>query len=286
MSCNGAADGTITISGVSAGASTIIQKDGTGADLSAQTTFGPGTYVITASAPNGNNDGVCAATASVTITEPIAVTVSATFTNVLCNGAADGTITASASAGASITVNGNPYNVNAIYGPGTYTIMASAPDGNGNAGACSATTTVTITEPPLLAATITGTITVCQDGDAPITFYNPMPSAVTITYAISDGANTTTATIDVDANSSNSIDAATNAGGVFTYTIVSAQYQVAPNCPNTIAVQSVVVTVNPNSTISLFSGSDAQTVCINTRYSTHCILNWRRRNRCNSIRIT
>ena len=84
---------------------TIIQKDGTGADLSAQTTFGPGTYIITASAPNGNNNGNCTATATVTITEPIAVTVSATSTNVSCNGAADGTITISGvSAGATTII--------------------------------------------------------------------------------------------------------------------------------------------------------------------------------------
>ena len=77
VSCNGLADGTITISGVSAGATTMIQLDGAGPDLSAQTTFAPGTYLITATAPNGNADGNCTATASVTITEPILVTVSA-----------------------------------------------------------------------------------------------------------------------------------------------------------------------------------------------------------------
>ena len=144
VSCNGAANGTITLSGLSTGATTTIKKDGTGADLSAQATFAPGTYVITASLPNSS--GTCTTAKSVTITEPITVTVSASKTNVSCNGLADGTITASASAGASITVNGNPYVASATYGPGTYTVVASAPNGNNN-GSCTATTTVSITQP-------------------------------------------------------------------------------------------------------------------------------------------
>ncbi|MCC4214034.1 SprB repeat-containing protein, partial [Leeuwenhoekiella parthenopeia] len=92
VSCNGAADGTITVSGLSAGASyTITLNGGDGTDLSGQSAFAPGTYTITASASNGNGNGICEATASVTITEPVAVTVAASSTNVSCNGAADGT---------------------------------------------------------------------------------------------------------------------------------------------------------------------------------------------------
>src|SRR4029078_11255161 len=130
VSCNGAADGTITVSGVSAGATTTIKLDGTGPDLSSQSTFAPGTYVVTASAPNGNADGFCTATASVTITEPVAVTVSANATDVNCTGAGDGTITVSGlSAGATyiIQLNGAGPNLSAqsLFGPGTYLVTAS-----------------------------------------------------------------------------------------------------------------------------------------------------------------
>ena len=79
-------------------------------------------------------------------------TVSAVATNVVCNGAADGTITITASEGTTVTVNGLPPS--ATYGPGTYTIVASAPSDVAPFTPCTATTTVTITEPTLLVATI------------------------------------------------------------------------------------------------------------------------------------
>ncbi|MFM7823381.1 MAG: DUF1565 domain-containing protein, partial [Bacteroidota bacterium] len=65
---------------------------------------------------------------------------------------ANGTITASASAGATITVNGAPYSATATYGPGIYTVVATAPNGNSN-GSCTATTSVTITQPAVLVVT-------------------------------------------------------------------------------------------------------------------------------------
>ena len=165
VSCNGAADGTITVSGLSAGATYTITLDGgDGTDLSGNTTFAPGTYTITASAANGNNAGTCEATASVTITEPVAVTVSAESTNVSCNGAADGTITVSASAGAVITVNGNPYDASATYTPGVYTIRAEAANGNDN-GVCSDEIIITITQPDLVLPPVSGgDQEVCEDG--------------------------------------------------------------------------------------------------------------------------
>ena len=144
VSCNGDANGTITAS--SSTGSTITVN---GNPYVASATYSPGTYTIVASAPNGNNNGSCTATTSVTITQPIKVTVSASATNVSCNGAANGTITASSSAGSTITVNGNPYVASATYGPGTYTVVASAPNGNNN-GSCTATISVTISQPAVV----------------------------------------------------------------------------------------------------------------------------------------
>jgi hypothetical protein len=77
------------------------------------------------------------------------VTVSASSTNVSCNGLANGTITASGSVGSVITIDG--LAPAATYGPGLHTIVATAPNGNAN-GNCTATTTVTITKPSLLIA--------------------------------------------------------------------------------------------------------------------------------------
>ena len=49
VSCYGANDGTITVSNLSEGAVYIIQRNGYGPDLSGQSTFAPGNYVISAS---------------------------------------------------------------------------------------------------------------------------------------------------------------------------------------------------------------------------------------------
>jgi hypothetical protein len=197
--CSGSAPGTIAISGVSTGASTIIQLDGAGPDLSAQTTFAPGTYVITASAPNWNNDGFCTATASVTITEPIEVTVDADGTNVSCHGFADGTITISGvSAGATtkIQLDGIGVDLSAqdTFGPGTYVITASAPNGNSD-GYCTVTTSVTITEPDELTASITAQNNVdCFGGNNGSATVTATGGTTEYTYLWDDALAQTTAT--------------------------------------------------------------------------------------------
>ncbi|OUS00549.1 hypothetical protein A9Q86_10075, partial [Flavobacteriales bacterium 33_180_T64] len=48
VTCNGAADGTITIESLSEGAFYTIKKNGYGADLSGQSFFGPGVYIVEA----------------------------------------------------------------------------------------------------------------------------------------------------------------------------------------------------------------------------------------------
>ena len=62
VTCYGANDGTITVSNLSDGAIYTIKKNGIGADLSGQTYFGPGLYIVKAFLPqnvpsSGMNDG-------------------------------------------------------------------------------------------------------------------------------------------------------------------------------------------------------------------------------------
>ncbi|WP_281321928.1 HYR domain-containing protein [Flavobacterium aestivum] len=276
VSCNGLADGTISISGVSAGASTTIQLDGTGPDLSAQTTFAPGTYLITATAPNGNADGFCTATASVTITEPIQVTVSASNTNVSCKGVADGTISISGlSAGASTTIQldgaGPDLSAQTSFAAGTYLITASASNGNAD-GFCTATTSVTITEPDELTASITaqtdvdcfgnsnGSATVTPTGGTPdYTYLWDDPSAQTTatatnlstgTYHVTvtdDHGCTTNATATIIVSDSElpvvitqNIDAELNASGNASITAAQINNGSHDNC----AIQSISVSPN------------------------------------------
>src|SRR6202042_3456397 len=141
VSCNGSANGTITANG-SAGTTITVN----GAAYNASATYAPGTYAVVASAANGNGTGVCTKDTSVTISEPIAVTLAVATTNVSCNGSANGTITANGSAGATITVKSAAYNARATYHPGTYAVVASGANGNGT-GVCTKYTSGTISEP-------------------------------------------------------------------------------------------------------------------------------------------
>ena len=142
VSCYGASNGSIAVTN-SLG-STVVIRNAANADVTANNGFyGPGVYTLIATASNGNSNGFCTATAYVTITEPILVTVSASSTNVSCNGLANGTITISGvSAGATTMIQkdgaGADLSAQTTFAPGTYLITATAPNGNAN-GNCTAT---------------------------------------------------------------------------------------------------------------------------------------------------
>ena len=104
------------------------------------------------------------------------------------------------------------------------------------------TCTVTITEPPVLAATISGTNTVCEGTASPlVTFNNPQAYPVVITYNINGGASVT---INVGASTTATIAAPTNIAGVFHYNLVSIAQVGAPACANPITGEAII-TVNP-----------------------------------------
>ncbi|WP_045033877.1 PKD-like domain-containing protein, partial [Draconibacterium sediminis] len=94
----------------------------------------------------GNTGDICFEEVDITITEPADIVLTTSFTEVTCNGAADGTITASATGGATITVDGVAYDAAATYGPGTYTVRAEAAGGN-TGDICFEEVDITITEP-------------------------------------------------------------------------------------------------------------------------------------------
>ncbi|MES2798567.1 MAG: hypothetical protein V4638_01005, partial [Bacteroidota bacterium] len=108
-----------------------------------------GTYTVNVHDVNGLTGG-CAATLSVTITQPAApLTVSTTQVNILCNGGTTGSIDLTPAGGTA------PYTYSWSNGAvtqdltgiaaGTYTVNVT--DANGLTGGCFATTTVTITQP-------------------------------------------------------------------------------------------------------------------------------------------
>ncbi|HEX8517473.1 MAG TPA: gliding motility-associated C-terminal domain-containing protein [Bacteroidia bacterium] len=134
------------------------------------TSLCPGTYTVTVT-----DAQACVSTQSVTITQPLQLTIVLTKTNVTCNGACDGTMTATVSDGTapySYVWTGStpgPYagqGTQTITGlcPGTYTVTVT--DANG----CTRTATTNITQPNVLNAALTATSLSCNlDCDATIT---------------------------------------------------------------------------------------------------------------------
>ncbi|MEZ2443390.1 gliding motility-associated C-terminal domain-containing protein [Chitinophaga sp. RCC_12] len=143
VSCNKGNDGTATA--VPAGGTapyTYLWSPG-GATTATATGLIAGTYTCTVTDSNG-----CVTTTSTTVTQPPALSVSATQNNISCNGAADGTAGVTASGGTApyTYLWSNSATTAAItsLSPGTYTCAVT--DANG----CDTSVSVTITQPGLL----------------------------------------------------------------------------------------------------------------------------------------
>jgi hypothetical protein len=127
----------------------------TGATTQNITGIVAGAYAVTVTDANG-----CTATASVVVSQPAALVLNATPTNVGCNGGANGAV--------DITVQGGvfPYSfawsnsattedINGLSG-GTYTVTVT------DANACTITASFTITEPTAITSSIAGTNVTCN----------------------------------------------------------------------------------------------------------------------------
>lgn len=126
----------------------------------------PGNYSITISDATG-----CTGTGTTIITQPAQLSYTANFTDILCNGANDGSITLTPSGGTpSYSYQWNPAqgNTSSATGlnAGSYSVTIL------DANSCSVTVSSTITEPTLLTATVATTNASCDaslDGTATAT---------------------------------------------------------------------------------------------------------------------
>ncbi|MBK6821429.1 MAG: SprB repeat-containing protein [Bacteroidetes bacterium] len=154
--CNGGTTGTIDLT-VSGGTLPYGYNWSNGLTTEDLTNLGVGTYTVTVTDGNG-----CTATLSIAIAEPLAIVLSETHTDVLCNGGTTGTI--------DLTVSGGtlPYgytwsngstteDINSL-GVGSYTVTVT--DGNG----CTATLSIAIAEPLALVLSETHTDVLCNGG--------------------------------------------------------------------------------------------------------------------------
>ena len=147
ISCNGGADGSIDLT-VSGGTTpyTYLWSDAAASTTEDLSGLSAGTYSVTVTDSNA-----CTQTASLTLVEPTAISLSSTQTNISCNGGADGSIDLSASGGTApytyVWSDAGATSTQDITGlsAGTYTVVVT--DNNG----CSDSLTATLSQPnPIL----------------------------------------------------------------------------------------------------------------------------------------
>jgi gliding motility-associated-like protein len=186
VSCNGGTNGSVTVSASGSTAPYTYSING-GTTFQASGTFGTlaaGSYTVIARDANG-----CTFPVSVTITQPPALTGAITAqTNVLCNGASTGSVTALGNGGTpsyTYSINGVTFGASGTFTgltAGSYTVTIR--DGNN----CTMTLPVTITQPPPLAASITSqTNNLCFGGNTGAVTVTATGGTAAYTYALNAG---------------------------------------------------------------------------------------------------
>ena len=142
VNCNGGNNGSLTAL-VNSNATPISYEWNNGVMEATNSGLTAGTYSVTIIDDNG-----CELTNSATITEPPAITINVSATDVSCNGANDGTATAMATGGTGVLTyfwdNGMTTPTIESLPPGTYTINVS------DENFCSNSAMITVSQPPAL----------------------------------------------------------------------------------------------------------------------------------------
>lgn len=249
--CFGGTTGSIdlTPSGGTAPYTYSWSNGATSQDLSG---LAAGSYTVNVHDANGIS-GSCAATATITITQPAApLTVSTTQVNILCFGGSTASINLTPAGGTPtytyLWSNGATSQDISGLAAGTYSVVVN--DANGSTGGCTATTTVTIAQPaaPLTVST-TQTNVLCFGGSTGAINLTPVGGTAPYTYSWSNGAVTqdlsglVAGTYTVIVN-----DASGSSGGCTATTTVTITQ---PAAPLTLTSTQVNVACNAGSTGSI-----------------------------------
>jgi gliding motility-associated-like protein len=247
VSCNGLADGGLTIQAITGGTGsyTYLWSGGTAPLNQASVTgLSAGTYDVTVTDAN-----LCTQVFQGTVSEPAAIVLTIQIdSNVSCNAGTDGSLTAIASGGT------NPYSflwsntdADSIAGglaAGTYDVTLT--DANG----CTATATETISEPTALTVVMDSTDITCAgntDGTASAT---PTGGTTPYTYAWSNGG-TSAALTGLTAGTYNVTVTDGNGCQVLSQTTVNG------------AGPAITFTIQTDSNVSCFGLSDGSLTVIN-----------------------
>jgi len=148
VTCFGAANGTVTA--VPSGSSGYVFLWNTGAATASVANLPPGNYTVTV-----NDAAGCTVVGGASVSQPPAISLVASSSNITCNGASNGTASAAATGGTpsfSYTWSNGASGQNLTgLPPGTYTVTAT------DSASCTASQTLSIAQPPALTLSVTKT---------------------------------------------------------------------------------------------------------------------------------
>lgn len=188
VSCNGGNSG-LAIASVSGGTSPYSYLWSDATTNAAATSLGAGNYAVTVTDNNG-----CTSNSSVTITQPAALSLSATQTSsVSCNGNSDGAAQVSVSGGTSpysyAWSNGSSQATVSNLTAGTYSVTVT--DNNG----CTQSDIVSVTQPTSVTATIASSNNIlCNGGSSGLATVAASGGTSPYAYSWSNGATSSSTT--------------------------------------------------------------------------------------------
>jgi gliding motility-associated-like protein len=225
VTCHGGSNGSATVTSGGGTAPYTYSWSPTGGTAATASGLIAGTYNVSVKDASG-----CQAIATVTITEPSAVTATATHSNESCNGGSNGTASVNASGGTgaytySWSPSGGASSLASGLSAGSYSCLIT--DTNG----CPYTANVTITQPTAVAATSSTTNETCFGGTSGSATVVPAGGTGGYTYSWSpSGGNSATASGLTAGNYTCTINDANNCSGTVSVVITQpAQLVLTPS---------------------------------------------------------